>query len=163
MGTILRIVGGFSKNCWKEYIKNVIDLSTSLTSTSVQLEAASQLVHLHTDCMYTNKHTCICTHTCTHTICTTSYEHTHTCTHTYVKQKAKPVAAVFMVMPTQINRNICAPHRNSKSVQTNSSGGSTSALQEDWQCLMDDAVLQSHLDITHLTEADSVYFGAVRR
>ena len=43
-------------------------------------------------------------------------------------------------MPIQLNWDACASHRHSELVQANPPGSGTSALQEDWPCLMDNGV-----------------------
>ena len=58
------------------------------------------------------------------------------CIHTHTQSKGKPVAAIAIVIPTQLNWDDCAPHKYSKQNTPR-----TGAPQEgDQACLMGDGV-----------------------
>ena len=93
-------------------------------------------MHTHTHARpHTHTHTRMHTHTCppTHT-----YTHTHTHIHTHIA-KAKPVAAVYMVTPTQTGWDACVPWQVLVGrYRENPPGDGTSTLQGGCTCLMDE-------------------------
>ena len=64
----------------------------------------------------------------------------HADTHTHTQSKAKPVAAIYTVMPTQTSWDTCALSRHSESVQENPPGGETDIPHRGCTCLTDDGV-----------------------
>ena len=90
-------------------------------------------IHAHT---HTHIHTHTHTHSHTHTITYThthilTYTHTHTHTH---KSKAKPVATVYTVMPTYVDKleYLCTKQVLLSRCRANPPGDRTSAPQEGY-------------------------------